>query len=217
MSNSFTTTIYNEITSDLSVPKYKNNNNIHSIFLNQQGGGVERSSTSDNDINNLLSMLTTESNLNTSETIKIENRLKSTMQKGGSGHNHSVTSSDNYSQLFISSNKPLSETSVNKSITSSVLPPNNILSATSVAPPNETVTSSAIPQQKNHLSTTSVLNNNSVTSSVIPQHNNNLSETSDSAKKDAIYTTTEQNENNLFDAAKKMVEGAVSGITKLFK
>jgi len=193
MSNSFTTTIYNEITSDLSVPKYKNNNNIHSIFLNQQGGGVERSSTSDNDINNLLSMLTTESNLNTSETIKIENRLKSTMQKGGSGHNHSVTSSDNYSQLFISSNKPLSETSVNKSITSSVLPPNNILSATSVAPPNETVTSS-----------------------VMPQHNNNLSETSDSSKKDVIYTTTEQNE-NLFDAAKKMVEGAVNGITKLFK
>jgi hypothetical protein len=193
MSNSFTTTIYNEITSDLSLPKYKNNNNIHSIFLNQQGGGVERSSTSDNDINNLLSMLTTESNLNTSETIKIENRLKSTMQKGGSGHNHSVTSSDNYSQLFISSNKPLSETSVNKSITSSVLPPNNILSATSVAPPNETVTSS-----------------------VMPQHNNNLSETSDSSKKDVIYTTTEQNE-NLFDAAKKMVEGAVNGITKLFK
>jgi hypothetical protein len=195
MSNSFTTTIYNEITSDLSVPKYKNNNNIHSIFLNQQGGGVERSSTSDNDINNLLSMLTTESNLNTSETIKIENRLKSTMQKGGSGHNHSVTSSDNYSKLFISSNNPLSETSVNKSITSSVLPSNNnILSATSVTPAKE-----------------------SVTSSVIPQHNNNLSETSDSSKKDVIYTTTEQNENNLFDTAKKMVEGAVSGITKLFK
>jgi hypothetical protein len=98
-------------------------------------------------------------------------------------------------KLFISSNKPLSETSVNKSITSSVLPSNNnILSATSVAPVKE-----------------------SVTSSVMPQHNNNLSETSDSSKKDVIYTTTEQNENNLFDAAKKMVEGAVNGITKLFK
>jgi hypothetical protein len=116
------------------------------------------------------------------------------MQKGGSGRNHSVTSSDNYSKLFISSNNPLSETSVNKSSTSSVLPPNNILSATSVAPAKE-----------------------SVTSSVMPQHNNNLSETSDSSKKDVIYTTTEQNENNLFDAAKKMVEGAVNGITKLFK
>jgi hypothetical protein len=110
MSNSFTTTIYNELTSDLNLPSYKNNKNMSSIFLKQGGGGKSGSNDS-SDINNLLSMLTTESNLNTTDTDKIENRLKNMMQSGGGLDDMSVTSSDNYSSLFLSKNEVLSATS----------------------------------------------------------------------------------------------------------
>ena len=109
MSNSFTTTIYNELTSDLNLPSYKNNKNMSSIFL-KQGGGGNAGSNDSSDINNLLSMLTTESNLNTTDTDKIENRLKNMMQSGG-GLDISVTSSDNYSSLFLSKSEILSATS----------------------------------------------------------------------------------------------------------
>jgi hypothetical protein len=110
MSNSFTTTIYNELTSDLNLPSYKNNKNMSSIFL-KQGGGGNTGSNDSSDINNLLSMLTTESNLNTTDTDKIENRLKNMMQSGGGLDDMSVTSSDNYSSLFLSKNEVLSATS----------------------------------------------------------------------------------------------------------
>lgn len=110
MSNSFTTTIYNELTSDLNLPSYKNNKDIGSIFLKQGGGGSKTGSNDSSDINNLLSMLTTESNLNTTDTDKIENRLKNMMQSGG-GLDISVTSSDNYSSLFLSKSEILSATS----------------------------------------------------------------------------------------------------------
>ena len=109
MSNSFTTTIYNELTSDLNLPSYKNNKNMSSIFL-KQGGGGNAGSNDSSDINNLLSMLTTESNVNTTDTDKIENRLKNMMQSGG-GLDISVTSSDNYSSLFLSKSEILSATS----------------------------------------------------------------------------------------------------------
>jgi hypothetical protein len=110
MSNSFTTTIYNELTSDLNLPSYKNNKNMSSIFLKQGGGGNVGSNDS-SDINNLLSMLTTESNVNTTDTDKIENKLKNMMQSGGGLDDMSVTSSDNYSSLFLSKNEILSATS----------------------------------------------------------------------------------------------------------
>lgn len=109
MSNSFTTTIFNELSSDLNLPSYKNNKNMSSIFL-KQGGGGNAGSNDSSDINNLLSMLTTESNVNTTDTDKIENRLKNMMQSGG-GLDISVTSSDNYSSLFLSKNEVLSVTS----------------------------------------------------------------------------------------------------------
>jgi hypothetical protein len=60
MSNSFTTTIYNEITSDLNLPTFKNNKTVASIFLKQQGGRGSSGynvNNQDSDINNLLSML----------------------------------------------------------------------------------------------------------------------------------------------------------------
>jgi hypothetical protein len=110
MSNSFTTTIYNELTSDLNLPSYKNSKNMSSIFL-KQGGGGNAGSNDSSDINNLLSMLTTESNLNTTDTDKIENRLKNMMQSGGGLDDISITSSDNYSSLFLSKNEVLSATS----------------------------------------------------------------------------------------------------------
>jgi len=110
MSNSFTTTIYNELTSDLNLPSYKNNKNMSSIFL-KQGGGGNAGSNDSSDINNLLSMLTTESNVNTTDTDKIENRLKNMMQSGGGLDDMSVTSSDNYSSLFLSKSEILSATS----------------------------------------------------------------------------------------------------------
>jgi hypothetical protein len=130
MSNSFTTTIYNEITSDLNLPTFKNNKNVASIFLKQQGGRGSsgyNANNQDSDINNLLSMLTTETSLSTTETVNLENRLKNTMQTGGA---ISLTSSDNYSNLFLSKNEiPLSATSVSQ--TSSVMPGINMLSETS--------------------------------------------------------------------------------------
>jgi len=132
MSNSFTTTIYNELTSDLNLPSYKNNKNMSSIFLKQGGGGNVGSNDS-SDINNLLSMLTTESNLNTTDTDKIENRLKNMMQSGG-GLDISVTSSDNYSSLFLSKNEVLSATSNSSNNETSVQMGggNGLLSDTSV-------------------------------------------------------------------------------------
>ena len=132
MSNSFTTTIYNELTSDLNLPNYKNNKNMSSIFLKQGGGGNVGSNDS-SDINNLLSMLTTESNLNTTDTDKIENRLKNMMQSGG-GLDISVTSSDNYSSLFLSKNEVLSATSNSSNNETSVQMGggNGLLSETSV-------------------------------------------------------------------------------------
>lgn len=129
MSNSFTTTIYNELTSDLNLPSYKNNKNMSSIFL-KQGGGGNAGSNDSSDINNLLSMLTTESNLNTTDTDKIENRLKNMMQSGG-GLDISVTSSDNYSSLFLSKSEILSATS-NSSNNETAVQGNGLLSDTSV-------------------------------------------------------------------------------------
>ena len=130
MSNSFTTTIYNELTSDLNLPSYKNNKNMSSIFLKQGGGGKSGSNDS-SDINNLLSMLTTESNVNTTDTDKIENRLKNMMQSGGGLDDMSVTSSDNYSSLFLSKNEVLSATS-NSSNNETSVQGNGLLSDTSV-------------------------------------------------------------------------------------
>ena len=133
MSNSFTTTIYNELTSDLNLPSYKNNKNMSSIFL-KQGGGGNAGSNDSSDINNLLSMLTTESNLNTTDTDKIENRLKNMMQSGGGLDDISVTSSDNYSSLFLSKNEVLSVTSNSSNNETSVQMGggNGLLSDTSV-------------------------------------------------------------------------------------
>lgn len=130
MSNSFTTTIYNELTSDLNLPSYKNNKNMSSIFLKQGGGGKSGSNDS-SDINNLLSMLTTESNLNTTDTDKIENRLKNMMQSGG-GLDISVTSSDNYSSLFLSKSEILSATSNSSNNETAVQMGGGLLSDTSV-------------------------------------------------------------------------------------
>jgi hypothetical protein len=159
MSNSFTTTIFNELTSDLNLPSYKNNKNMSSIFLKQGGGGKSGSNDS-SDINNLLSMLTTESNLNTTDTDKIENRLKNMMQSGGGLDDMSVTSSDNYSSLFLSKNEILSATSNSSNNETSVQMGGGLLSETSVQMGGNGLLSETSVQMggghNNPLSTTSV-------------------------------------------------------------
>ena len=131
MPNSFTSNIYNEINGDVNLPNYPSivDKNMNSVFLSQKGGN--KISNTDSDINNLLSMLTTETNVNTTQTDNLEKRLTNMMQKGGSGNKTlSNTSSDNYSGLFLEargSNQGglLSATS---SATSSIMPNNTNLS-----------------------------------------------------------------------------------------
>jgi hypothetical protein len=163
MSNSFTTTIYNELTSDLKLPSYKNNKDITSIFL-KQGGGSKPGSNDNSDINNLLSMLTTETDLNTTETDKIENRLKNMMQSGG-GDLGEISATSDYSSLFLSKNEILSATSNSSNIELSATSvqiggDHGLLSETSVQMGNELLSETSILMNGggsgNPLSTTSV-------------------------------------------------------------
>lgn len=238
MPNSFTSNIYNEINSDLNTPNYPNivDKNISSVFLSQKGGSNKISNT-DSDINNLLSMLTTETNVNTTQTDNLEKRLTNMMQKGGNNK------TDNYSNLFLEANgSPSKEGDL--SATSSVMPENNNFSQTSTVRQNgggEMSTTSSVMLSTTSvrqrggggiLSTTSSVGQRgggeiSATSSAIPNTNQMLSQTSTEStasnatssmipNSSAAMSETSVENNNFIDVASKAVSNAIKGFSKYF-